>query len=307
MSSDSDGESENPSFCDPLKKVDHQNKIDNQSGNLEKDTRPPTASAPSVSYFYINLASAAARRASAEKQAHDFGIDLRRIEAIAGRDLSKNCLSSYDRKRRKQEFASELTVNEHACILSHCKALKAFLESGSEYGVILEDDFVLQAHFREGIDYLTRRTSGWLCLKLYTGDGKLFPLGPRRPDAPIQLVFPKKLPWAAVGTLYTRAGALLTLDGFRRYWMGYDVQWAWHLLSGRVPVCGVSPSLVITSDPNNEASTIDAEDPRDVHFRTERQEHTLRQYSWHRLAVWRMSWKKWRMRRSMRRMLRIDV
>ena len=266
------------------------------------------AAAPcEVSYFYINLPSAVERRASAEKQAHDFGIDLQRIEAIAGRDLTEESLSSYDRKRRHREFASNLTLNEHACILSHCKALKAFLDSGSDYGVILEDDFVLQAHFREGIDYLTRRTSGWQCLKLYTDDGKLFPLGPRRPDAPVELVFPKKLPWVAVGTLYTRAGALLTLDAFRRYWMGYDVQWAWHLLMGQVPVCGVSPSLVTTSDPNNEASTIDAGDSRLEHFQRGRNEETWNQYLFHRWSVWRMSWGKWCMRGRMKSMLRIDI
>ena len=260
--------------------------------------------APSLLYLVINLPHAVDRMAAAADQARAFGIDLQRIEAIAGRDLSENCLSSYDRKRRRKEFATELTMNEHACILSHCKALKTFLDSGSDYGIILEDDFVLQAHFREGIDYLIRRTSGWQCLKLYTDDGKLFPLGPRRLNAPVQLVFPKKLPWVAVGTLYTRAGALLTLDAFRRYWMGYDVQWAWHLLMGRVPVCGVAPSLVTTSDPNNEASTIDADDPRDEHFRAGKQEQTWRQYVCHRLAVWRMSWGKWVMRRRMKRVLR---
>ena len=273
----------------------------NLNGQLG-DNRLETA--PSILYQVINLPHAVDRMAAAADQARRFGIDLQRIEAIAGRDLTEESLSSYDRKRRHREFASNLTMNEHACILSHCKALKAFLDSGSDYGVILEDDFVLQAHFREGIDYLTRRTSGWQCLKLYTDDGKLFPLRPRRPDAPVELVFPKKLPWVAVGTLYTRAGALLTLDAFRRYWMGYDVQWAWHLLMGRVPVCGVAPSLVTTSDPNNEASTIDAGDPRDEHFRTGRQEQTWRQYVCHRLAVWRMSWGKWRMRQYLKRVLR---
>ena len=242
--------------------------------------------------------------AAAAEQARTFGIDLQRVEAIAGRDLSGNSLLSYDRKRRRQEFASDLTMNEHACIMSHCKALKAFLDSGAEYGVVLEDDFVLRPHFLEGIDYLTRRTSGWQCLKLYTDDGKLFPLGPQRPEAPIELVFPKKLPWVTVGTLYTRAGALLTLDAFRRYWMSYDAQWAWHQLVGRVPVCGVAPSLVITSDPNNEASTIDAENPCDVHVRTGRQKQTWRQYVYHRLSIWRMSWGKWRMRQRMKRVLR---
>ena len=301
MSSDCDAESEEPSFCESF------HRIDSRADYQKKDAQLSVPAAPCrVSYFYINLASAVERRVSAEKQAGEFGIDIQRIEAIAGCDLSKINLSSYDSKRRRQEFASDLTLNEHACILSHCKALKAFLDSGAEYGVVLEDDFLLQAHFREGIDYLTRRTSGWLCLKLFTGEGKLFPLGPKYPNAPVELVFPKKLPWVAVGTLYTRAGALLTLDGFRRYWMGYDVQWAWHLLMGRVPVGGVSPSLVTTSDPNNEASTIDADDPRDAHFRTGRQEQTWRQYAWHRLAVWRMSWGKGRMRRRMKHMLRVD-
>lgn len=258
----------------------------------------------SVLYLAINLENAVERRSSVLRQAALFGLDIQLVRAVAGNCLDPAELRHYDRQRRAREFASDLTLNEHACILSHCLALRQFLQSDARFGVVLEDDMVLQPGFNEGIDWLTRHTSGWQCLKLYTGDGKLYPLHRREPQAPVELVFPKKLPWVAVGTLYTRAGAALILDGFQRYWMGFDAQWAHILLTRRIPVCGVKPSLVLTSDPFNENSTIDVDNQRTVQDLRNKQDRTLARAVVHRLSVWRTSWGKRRMRRYMRRRLR---
>ncbi|MBR5522350.1 MAG: glycosyltransferase family 25 protein [Akkermansia sp.] len=260
---------------------------------------------PDIRYYYINLDRATDRRASAEKQAADFGIELERIEAVAGKDLDIDSIAAYDRKRRLSEFAAELTANEHACIMSHLKALQAFVDSGAKYGIIMEDDFVLHPQFNEGITWLTEKTSGWQALKLFTEDGsKLYPLHAPIKDCPWEIVFPKKLPWVAVGNIYTQEGAKRVLKGFERYWMGYDVQWAWITLGQDIPCCGITPTLVNTSDPKNENSTIDAEDSRVAYFEKHRREQTLKNYIVHRLSVWIMAWGKLRMRARMKSLLK---
>lgn len=260
---------------------------------------------PEIRYYYINLDRAKDRRASAEKQAATFNIDLQRIEAIAGKDLDIEKIEAYDRKRRLAEFAVELTANEHACILSHLKALQTFVDSGADYGVIMEDDFVLHPQFNEGIAWLTQKTSGWEALKLFTEDGsKLYPLHEPQKDVPWKIVFPKKLPWVAVGNIYTRTGAQRVLEGFKRYWMGYDVQWAWITLGEDIPCCGITPTLVNTSDPQNENSTIDAEDSRVEYFKKHKRERTFKNYVVHRLSVWVMAYGKLRMRSRMKSLLK---
>lgn len=260
-------------------------------------------SIPSIRYYYINLQHATDRRASAERQAVEFGIPLERIEAIYGKDLDMSRIEGFNLAQRKREFISELTPNEHACIHSHLKALRTFVESGADYGVILEDDFLLQEGFNEGIAWLTQQTSGWEALKLYTSDGKIYPLQPPLEGSRWQLIFPKKLPWVAVSNIYTRQGAQKVLECFRNYWMYYDWQLGWFWLINNIPVCGITPSLVVTSDPNNENSTIDAGAPRSEETVREKKERKLGIYVRHRWNVWRMSMGKRRMIRYMKKHL----
>lgn len=263
---------------------------------------------PNIQYYYINLERSVDRREATEKMAADFGIKLQRIDAIAGQDLDIPSLVAYDRKRRLSEYAAELSNNEHACIMSHLKALQTFVDSGAEYGVIMEDDLQLHPQFNEGIAWLTQKTSGWEALKLWTGDGKIYPLYRKEDDSPWEIVFPKKLPWGAMGNIYTRKGAQRILEGFQRYWLGYDAQWAWvTLIEKNIPCCGISPSLVVTYDPKNEKSTIDAEkNSRVAAYAKQRKEQTWKQYLFHRLCVWTMACGKWRMRQKMKSLLKIN-
>lgn len=261
---------------------------------------------PDIRYYYINLERATERREEAEKQAAAFGIHLERIDAVAGKDLDIASLPAYDSKRRLSEFAAELSPNQHACIMSHLKALQTFVDSGATYGVIMEDDLQLHPQFNEGIAWLIGHTSGWKALKLWTGDGKIYPLHKPLKDCPWQIVFPKKLPWVAVGNIYTREGAMGVLNGFKRYWLGYDAQWAWAtLITENIPCCGISPSLVVSSDPKNEKSTIDAEaNSRVAAFAKQKKEQTWKQYIFHRLCVWTMACGKLRMRARMKSLLK---
>lgn len=131
---------------------------------------------PSTRYYYINLDRAQERRRSAEQQAKDFGLHLERIEAIHGSDLSPEIVQSlgFKEKKRLREHAAPLTMNEHGCLHSHLKTLRAFLETDADFGVVLEDDFVLADDFAEGMAWLTQKTGGWEVCKL-SGGGSLKP------------------------------------------------------------------------------------------------------------------------------------
>ena len=167
---------------------------------------------PDIRYYYINLERATERREAAEAQAEKFGIELQRIEAVAGKDLDITALPAYDSKRRLSEFAAELSPNQHACIMSHLKALQTFVDSGAEYGVIMEDDLQLHPQFNEGIAWLTQHTSGWEALKLWTGDGKIYPLHSPMENCPWSIVFPKKLPWVAVRFIHCTKRSLARME-----------------------------------------------------------------------------------------------
>lgn len=261
-------------------------------------------STPKINFYYINLDSAKERRDAAEQQARSQGLNIQRVPAVIGRELTESDLVGFDVEKRRKEYHFEMTMGEHACSMSHLKALRQFLESDADMGVVLEDDFVLHPQFKEGLRWAVEHTEGWQIMKLFTQDGKLYPMPVESPDGNWRLVFPKKILWGAVGYLYTREGARRVLEGFRRYWVPFDVQLAEIMLSKNIPVCGISPNLISTYDPQSQASSIDASNRETgegsrVEVLANTNKRSLCQYVRRRLGIWAVSWRKWRMRRNM--------
>lgn len=214
---------------------------------------------PTVIYLAINLPKSAERRAQVEQQAQKAGITIQIVPAISGAELTDEQRAMYDSRRHASMFTADLTPNEQACMHSHIKALRTFLESDADYAAIFEDDVLLSDDFCAGIDCLLHRVQGWEIVKLYSEPCRLYDICPPMKDAPIQPVFPKKIPWVAVGFLYSRAGAEKLVKKLSTFWLPADVMLARVMLSERIPVIGVTPNLVTTSDPNNEQSVIDSE------------------------------------------------
>lgn len=265
-------------------------------------------STPKINIYYINMDSAVARREAAEQQALSHGLDIQRVPAVIGRELTESDLVGFDAQKRRKEYHFDMTMGEHACTMSHLKALRRFLESDADMGVVLEDDFVLHPRFKEGLRWAVEHTEGWQVMKLFTEDGKLYPTQVESADGNWRLVFPKKILWVAVGYLYTREGARRVLEGFRRYWVPFDVQLAEVMLRTDITVCGITPSLATTSDPQSQTSSIDASSKESgqvsrVEVLANTGRRSLCQYIRRRLGIWAVSCGKWRMRRKLRRRL----
>ncbi len=264
-------------------------------------------STPSINYYVINLTSQDERRAFMQRQALSLGINFSFIEAIPGASLTKEQLKSYDATTRHRCMARELTRNEIACVLSHRKALQTFLESGSEFGVILEDDAELRPHFVTAVHEATEHWHGWEVAKLYTNEGALYPL--MRPEdaaaaysaAGVQAVLPRKIMWNAMGFLYSRSGAQKVVEGLQRFWRPADPQIGLILLTQHIPTLGFSPSPIVLSK-LNEVSTIDHQGTETERWKSIPKRSVL-QYLRYRLHVLHIAFAKSRMRKLMRKRL----
>lgn len=220
-------------------------------------------STPNILYLAINLPWAEERRRSILDQAKRFGVDIQIVSAVAGKDLDLNSdAHGYSHAMRSKYFTKDLLPNEVACTLSHRKALEKYLATDADYLVLLEDDAVLAEHFNEGIRELTDHLQGWEAAKLYTDEGKIFPLCPEFEGAPVQPVMPRKLPWVAVGYMYTRHAAQKILEGMQHFWLPTDMLIAKILLGSYIPTIGVSPGLIHSADPHCKHSTIDTKGTR---------------------------------------------
>ena len=248
-------------------------------------------------YLCINLPWARERRQAILSQAEKTGIDVEFVEAIAGKDLP-DVVPEYDRRERFKIFNYDLMPNEIACMLSHMKAMRVFLESGAEYGVIMEDDAVFADNIAAAVQEVTEHLTGWEIAKLNTDDNsKLYPIGDEG-GALTRAVFPKKLLWVAVGWIYTRRGAERMLEALQTFSLPADVQLGHCILKRHIPTIGITPSLITTSDPHSENSTLrDNNAPPPVPYRP----RTLLQFIRYKLSVWRISCGKLSMRRQLRR------
>lgn len=260
-----------------------------------------------VKFYVINLPSAEGRREFMLCQAEDAGVSVEIVSAISGSELKPEDRTSYDWQRRARYMPTGLSDNEVACVLSHRKTLKAFLDSGAPYGVVLEDDVEMMPQFAAAIDELIHHLHGWQVAKLYTADGKLYPLLGKHRDkeAVVHAVFPKKIMWRSGAYMYTREGAKTLYEKLFSFWQAADTQIADILLREKVPTIGVTPSPVDVSELDKD-SCIDADEggrrgERCVIFTRGRR--SFAQYCRYRVYILTLSCLKVRMRRMMRRLL----
>lgn len=97
----------------------------------------------SIIIYYINLDHREDRKNKLLNELKEINIPIQRINAINKNDLSKNELI-------KKKYISEnttLRLGQIACILSHKKAWKTFLDSKYDYAIFLEDDVIINKEY----------------------------------------------------------------------------------------------------------------------------------------------------------------
>lgn len=110
---------------------------------------------------YINLARRTDRRAKMETQLAALNLTARRIEAVTPADIPSELVERHTSRRHVEH----VHLSELSCSLSHHAALRAFLASGEDFGLILEDDVVLSSSVK---DLIQTPLAGFDVLRLET-------------------------------------------------------------------------------------------------------------------------------------------
>ena len=142
-------------------------------------------------WFLINLDRSADRLQWMGRQFDALGLAVVRVPAIDGDTLSLDH-PGLDPKGFWRDAAMEVRTTDAACYLSHLMAMRLFLESGSDYGVILEDDVVLGPETARLVEVLTAQGAAddWDMVKL-AGNNRLRALTLR----PLAGAFRLGVPW----------------------------------------------------------------------------------------------------------------
>lgn len=99
----------------------------------------------SIQIYAINLDRSVDRWNALSRQAEEFGLPIVRVSGVDGTQTPVD--QRIDCNIAAFEFKNGRTMlpGEYGCYRSHLKALSAFLASGDEVAVIIEDDIVLPA------------------------------------------------------------------------------------------------------------------------------------------------------------------
>ncbi len=159
--------------------------------------------------FLINLDYSTERLEVVGNRLDELNIAWDRVAGIDGRQMQPKDFVGIDTKGFLLAHGRHIEPGDIGCYLSHIKALQAFLASGEEYGLILEDDIGFEDSFPRLIQTLLDNAEHWDVLKL-SGRHSGTPIPLRRIDEQHRLV--------AFFTRHTGAAAyLVNRFAARRY------------------------------------------------------------------------------------------
>ncbi|WP_247875227.1 glycosyltransferase family 25 protein [Ochrobactrum sp. Marseille-Q0166] len=119
----------------------------------------------SVPVYVINLARSFQRWEALKASAEQFGIELRRVEAVEGKLLKEHELANLDEASFRRRHGKIVLPAEIGCYFSHIKALEAIIAAAEPYAVIVEDDVRFTSDFLPFINGAIK-LQGWDVIKL---------------------------------------------------------------------------------------------------------------------------------------------
>lgn len=209
--------------------------------------------------YLINLDGSEERLRSASRQLDEAGVGFERVPAFDGRALRIEEFPDYDPVGAMAYMGRPLRGGEIGCYLSHLDCARRFLDSGAEYGVVLEDDMQLEPGFAEGLrilaDWLDRHECDWDLINIGANRHKIFtPL--MSFDAGGQaheLTRAHYFPMTTTGLIWSRQGAAVFVRGHGRIFAAVDNYFRYWLTRSDRGLA-VWPPLVTTTGAESEIS-----------------------------------------------------
>lgn len=177
---------------------------------------------------YINLERSPDREVNIRARLSAAGFDFHKCVGVDGSDLSAEQLSFYDEERAIRYMGRRLFRGEVGCYLSHINAIKAFLETDAEFGLVVEDDLVVPKGFKsfclDVCDVALRTFPEWQLINLYRGAHRPFStlaklqLG----DEVHRFGIAHSFPASAVALIWSKRGASDFIEKFNSIYAPFD-------------------------------------------------------------------------------------
>lgn len=184
----------------------------------KNNEEPP---AHTLQTFVINLKDATKRWAHMKEALDKVGLAYTRIEAVLGKDLEEP-IHEFNERRFNILTGKHKNYGEIGCYLSHIKALKEFLKSGSDYALILEDDVNLPDQLPKLITEAITHDQHWDLLRLSSSrDGQYIKITNMSSDS--ELVYNTRVLKNTGAYVINRKAAKSCVDKMLPMCLPYDV------------------------------------------------------------------------------------
>lgn len=117
--------------------------------------------------FVINLRGSPERLRAMSCQLAAEHIDFMRYEAVDGGVIDPDRTPHFDRRRYEARHGKRPSGREIGCFLSHVGVLEAFLASGKDHCLVLEDDAILEPGFSSVLAEIAATNHLWDTVLLY--------------------------------------------------------------------------------------------------------------------------------------------
>lgn len=207
--------------------------------------------------FVINLDGSEGRMSSIKSSLDMQMIPFSRVSAVDGRGLSPDLFDEYHDSKSKKYYGRALSGAEVACYLSHIKALKLFLESDADVGIIFEDDVKIDENFKEvfldSVDKILYKNKNWGFIHFRPRRHRYKSFVSNVLDRKIYQLH--EFPVHTGGIAYSRAGAKLAIGGSNTVYAPWDI-YLKDIVANNDNGFGIIPHLIYGSDLKSDISPV---------------------------------------------------
>lgn len=184
-----------------------------------------------TTFYLINLDDSKDRLNKSSKRLEAQGIEFQRVSGIRGASLSKEeLLENYSPTLNRKEYYYPLSPSQIGCYMSHRKAWRKIAEGDDDFGVVLEDDFVLTGDLTKAVKTIEMLDIKWDLIKLSAYANRPRPVAFSHPISnDFDLAVHKKPMSGGAATAITKHAAKKLLEATEKFGRpcDTDLQYFW--------------------------------------------------------------------------------
>lgn len=216
--------------------------------------------------YLINLNASPERLAKSKTRLENQNVSFIRVEGVLGRELSKEEIAQhYSDNINTQKYHTTLTKGQIGCYLSHRKAWQLIANGDAEFGIVIEDDFVLPGDLKQAIETVGNLNFEWGLIKLAAYQSRDRKIAFQHPIGNgFNVVVHEKPMSGGAATAITKQAAKKLLDATDKFGRPCDTD-IQHFWETGVEVLSLMP-YPVAQDMDFESTISAKKEPRKKHF-----------------------------------------